>query len=88
MTVNVPPTWLDSAKWVMEAYYLPEQIVCSAWMTKRYAWFTDGKEAEDRNGGVHIGGGDLFSMMMMMLIQMLIRIYLRVGGEKENISIT
>ena len=48
--VTVPPTWLDVAEWVMEAYYLPKQIVCNAWMKKAYAWFTYGEEVEERNG--------------------------------------
>ena len=34
----------------MEAYYLPEQIICNAWMKKGYA-FTNEEEVEDRNGG-------------------------------------
>ena len=32
--VAVPPIWLDVAEWVMDAYYLPKQIVCNAWMKK------------------------------------------------------
>ena len=46
--------------WVMEEYYLPEQIVCNAWMEKGYAWFTDGEEVEDGDGGMQIGGNDVF----------------------------
>ena len=61
MTVTVPPTWLDVAEWVIEAYYLPEQIVCNVWMKNVYAWFTDGKEVEDRNGEVQIDGDNVFS---------------------------
>ena len=51
-TVTVLPTQLYVAEWVMEKYYLPEQIVHNAWMNKGYAWFTDEVEVEDRNGGV------------------------------------
>ena len=44
----------------MEACYLSEKIVCNAWTKKGYAWFTNGEEVEDRNGGVHIVAGDVF----------------------------
>ena len=54
-TVTVPHIWLDVAEWALEAYYLPEQIVCNTQMKKQYAWFTNGKEVEDKNGGVHMG---------------------------------
>ena len=57
--VNVPPTWLDVAEWVIEVYYLPEQIVLNAWK-KGYAWFTYREKVEDRNGGVHIGDDAFF----------------------------
>ena len=57
--VTVPPTWLDVVELLMETYYLPEQIVCNAWMKKGYAWFTNGEEVEDSNGGVHIGSEDV-----------------------------
>ena len=33
-TVTDPPTWLDVAGLVIEAYYLPEQIVCNAWIRR------------------------------------------------------
>ena len=75
-TVTFPPTLLDVAEWVMEACNVQEQIVCIAWMKKSYAWFTNGKEVEDRNGGVHIGA-EVVSVKMLMLIQMLIQICLR-----------
>ena len=58
--VAVLPTWLYIAEWGMEGSYLPEQIVCNAWRKKGYAWFTDGEEVEDRNGGLQIGGDDVF----------------------------
>ena len=44
----------------MEAFFLSEQIVCNAWMKKEYAWFSNGKDMEDRNKRVHIGGDDVF----------------------------
>ena len=44
----------------MEAYYLPELIVCNTWMRNGYSSFADGDEVEDRNGGVHIGGNEFF----------------------------
>ena len=43
-TVTVPPMWLDVAEWMIEKYYLQEQIVCNASMKKGHAWFTNGKE--------------------------------------------
>ena len=51
--VTVLPTWLDVEEKVMEAYYLPEQIVCKAWMTKGYAWFTNGEEMEEKRGSAN-----------------------------------
>ena len=71
-------TWLDVAEWMMETYYLPEQIVCNAWMRKGYAWFSNDKEVEDINGGVHIGGDNVFLMMMPKLIQVLIQILIKI----------
>ena len=84
VTITLPSTWLDVAEWVMEAYYLPEQIVCK--MKKGYVWFTNGKEVEDRNWGMHGGDDDVFSMMMQMLIHLLIWMCLRVEleGLREN----
>ena len=38
--VTVPPTWLDVAEWVIETYYLPEQIICNAWMGGRQKWWS------------------------------------------------
>ena len=35
-------------------------LVCNAWMNKGYDWFADGNEVEDKNGGVHIRGNDVF----------------------------
>ena len=58
--VTVLSTWLDVAEWVMEAYYIPEQIVCNAWVKKGYAWFTNGKEVEDRDRGLHIYDDKIF----------------------------
>ena len=76
----------------MKAYHLPEQIVSNVWLKKGYAWFANGKEVEDRNGKVHIGDDNDFSMMMLTLIQTLTQIFLRVGFEvvrgNKNISIT
>ena len=53
---TVLPTWLDVTEWVMTWYYLPEKIVCNAWMKNGYALFTNGEEVEDINGGVQIDG--------------------------------
>ena len=58
--VTVPPTLLDVAEWMMDAYNLSEQIVCNEWMKNGYAWFINGEEVKDRNGGVHTGGNDAF----------------------------
>ena len=69
-TVTVPPTWFDVPEWMMEAYYLPEKIVCNSWTKKVCAWFTKGQEAEDRNGGVYTGGDNVLSMIFPTLIHL------------------
>lgn len=54
-TVTVPLIWLGIAQWVMQTFYLPEQIVNNACMNMGYSLLTNGEELKGRNVRVHIG---------------------------------